>query len=1164
MASKPLAGVVRYLHRISGSGGFELTDADLVALYASQREPDAFEAIVRRHASLVLGVCRRVLGSGPDVDDAFQATFLVLARKAHAIRRSDSVGSWLHGVAFNMAKQLRKKRAIVHRHETSLAATEPSMPMSTDPVHQASLRELGAVLDEELQRLPAVCRAAIVACHLEGASTAEAARLLGVPASTLKSRLLRGRELLRKQLERRGVGLSAVGLVVLLVEQSKAGVTSGLVRTTVEAAVSFAGSGAILASNQVVGLALNALKITAAGKLKMTVLAVLTVGLVGLGAAAVVSVPLQSPPAPSAQGLTRPNQASVPQSDPPQRPRVDLHGDPLPKGAVARIGTTRFLQGNGHLAFPIAYTPDGKQLLSCDAGKAVVFWDAATGKELRRITVEDGDIATFVLSPDATTLAIVGKECSWNVRLWDLAGFKQVHQIPSNLPVPGKHVEKPPSVAFFPDGKTFAASRSDGAIRLWDVGTWKEKPPLPTGGSNLEISRVGVPKLHFCLDGKTMISAADGICWRDMNTSKEIRRVDAKRAFLNQWTLAFSPDGKRLAAVVELGTVVVGDALTGEEISRTLLAAWDKQTQQTSCCLCFSPDSKILVCHARGGNFVELVETVFFAAETGKEVRRWAEGSVVNRVSHMAFSPDGKTLALGGGQKAVDLRDAETGKPVLDMPGLTSGSTAVQFTQDGKAISTNWRGNVALWDSLNGKQLGLLTAPPAEVTPVPVFGSTCFTADCKKAATINQKGKVMTKGVVVCWDSATSKILWRTNGLECSDPVFSPDGKLLAVNHDDEMVCLLDTATGKVVNELRTKRGFFRAFSQDGRLLATATMVDETGPVEMFIRVWDTVTGKMVTKLILKDKVGVRRLVFAADGKALVSYHDSLEIPDEDADVDVLPVIPLQGSFRLWDIAKGQEIRRVPTESVCFQDSSKMLTPDFKTVATASGEDVVLTELATGKTRGIFSGHRGYIHSLSISPDGILLVSGSSDRTGLVWDITGICPDGKWTPQHLPVAQIKRLWADLAGDDAVAAYRAMWKLAAAPETLPFLAEQMRPAASVEMDRLVRLIADLGSDDYKLRSRATAELQQLRELARPVMLKTWAGQPTLEMRQRLELLLKSAQTLSAKDVQDLRALEVLENSRTAGAFALLETLAAGAPDARLTQEANECLERIKKR
>ncbi len=142
MASKPLAGVVRYLHRISGSGGFEPTDAELVALYAAQHEPAAFEALVRRHASLVLGVCRRVLGAGPDVDDAFQATFLVLARKAHSIRRSDGVGSWLHGVAFNMAKQLRKKRAIVHRQATALPAAEPSMPMTTDPVHQASLREL--------------------------------------------------------------------------------------------------------------------------------------------------------------------------------------------------------------------------------------------------------------------------------------------------------------------------------------------------------------------------------------------------------------------------------------------------------------------------------------------------------------------------------------------------------------------------------------------------------------------------------------------------------------------------------------------------------------------------------------------------------------------------------------------------------------------------------------------------------------------------------------------------------------------------------------------------------------------------------------------------------------------------------------------------------------
>ena len=145
-----------------------------------------------------------------DADDAFQATFLVFARKAATIRKGNSVGSWLYGVARQIARQSQAQSMARRRRERRGQAMEGQCPMNASPVQAASLRELAVVLDDELAKLPADCRAALAACYLEGQTAAAAARHMGIPASTLKTRLERGTELLRQRLSRRGIELSEV------------------------------------------------------------------------------------------------------------------------------------------------------------------------------------------------------------------------------------------------------------------------------------------------------------------------------------------------------------------------------------------------------------------------------------------------------------------------------------------------------------------------------------------------------------------------------------------------------------------------------------------------------------------------------------------------------------------------------------------------------------------------------------------------------------------------------------------------------------------------------------------------------------------------------------------------------------------------------------------
>jgi RNA polymerase sigma factor (sigma-70 family) len=201
MASRRLDEVVRHLRQaVLPGGGAEPTDGELLECFVRRREGAALEALVRRHAPMVWGVCRRALPNHADAEDAFQATFLVLLRRAASVHPRERVPNWLHGVARRTAL---KARAVAARRRTR----ERQVPRMPEPaaVPREPPDDLPAVLDREVGRLPDKYRAAIVLCDLEDRTRAEAARQLGVPEGTVASRLARARELLARRLGRRGV-----------------------------------------------------------------------------------------------------------------------------------------------------------------------------------------------------------------------------------------------------------------------------------------------------------------------------------------------------------------------------------------------------------------------------------------------------------------------------------------------------------------------------------------------------------------------------------------------------------------------------------------------------------------------------------------------------------------------------------------------------------------------------------------------------------------------------------------------------------------------------------------------------------------------------------------------------------------------------------------------
>jgi RNA polymerase sigma factor (sigma-70 family) len=210
-------------------------DSELLARFADQRDEAAFAALVARHGPMVLGVCRRILRHSHDAEDAFQATFLVLARKAAAVRWRDSVAGWLYQTAHHLA--LRARAADARRRSHESRAQPAPRATQTDEI---TLREFQQTLDDELARLPEKYRLPLVLCCLEGASRDEAAQRLGWSLQTLKDRLEQARELLRKRLARRGVTLAAALASVTLAEGTASAIPAPLATSTVTAALLFA------------------------------------------------------------------------------------------------------------------------------------------------------------------------------------------------------------------------------------------------------------------------------------------------------------------------------------------------------------------------------------------------------------------------------------------------------------------------------------------------------------------------------------------------------------------------------------------------------------------------------------------------------------------------------------------------------------------------------------------------------------------------------------------------------------------------------------------------------------------------------------------------------------------------------------------------------------
>jgi RNA polymerase sigma factor (sigma-70 family) len=1163
MSANAVPSLLQHIRRLATTAS---SDEQLLADFLTRRSDDAFSALIGRHGPMVLNVCRRILHDRHSAEDVFQATFVVLADRAGAIRRPTSLAGFLHGIAYRLAVRARPRRM------QSLPAAV--CDKAGGPPEDLAWKEMLGILDHELGQLSDRFRGPLVLCYLEGRTQDEAARQLGWSLNTLRRRLTQGRQLLEARLRGRGVTLSAA-LTGLLA--STAAAVPGHLQAATLAAAGAQAVGGFAAGDSALTMAKNGITflLSTSGK-KIGAL----VALAALGAAVCLAYtrdsnadPVQAANEPPPLVAAQPE--DVVQGDP--------NADPLPPQGAIRIGTARYRHGtrieclalsaDGKLAvtasgnspynpalagrfsparvwdltdgrcrysipnergsyaeYPEAVdlSPDGKTLATRD-DKFLCFWDAATGKEFRKLNyhelsasgggrsptdwitftpdgkqvavtlmgdaiqlveVETGKlIRTFTpggaasacaFSPDGKLMATGGYEVEKDVyyaRLWEVGTGKELRRLPAGK-FPGPANGRQRALAFSPDGALLAGGGwGDARLRLWDVATGKDLQVFPKIGED-------VKSVAFAPDGKTVAVAADNVYLYDPATGKERFRIDRRAQ-----RLVFSRDGAVLTGAVS-GAIYRWDVTNGRQL--TPAAGQDSAVEQ----ILVSADGRSLFTTDQDGDLY------LWDTAGKKSPRRIAAGIERGFVA----SADRRFLAwtapADNGNSRIRLYDVAADRvidPVLRSSAgfsvIGGAATGVAFLPDGKSLLTLEAGPATfrLWDVESGKERRSFAAIPPKPVAIP-------------------RGAAQADGLdqpVRLWDVATGEA-----GHELSPPLnvlavpdeagsgevsylghgplpfcttrraaLSPDGKTLAIGCD----------WAATFGSRRMKPMDGRAFSPDGRFLVDWAE-NPLGRSRMdHVYIWDAATGRVVATLAAEPRSGATNAAFAPDGRTLAT-----------ASAD--------GIIRLW-------------------------------------------EVATWRVRTEFRGHRDRVTALAFGPDGRLF-SGGLDTVVLGWDVR--------PPRGAAKGTLADAWEALTDADGKSGFQAQGRFLAEPaKAVEWFAARVPPASAPDRAHVSALIADLDNNHFAARERATAELKEHGPAAAAALREVVAKSPSAEARRRAEGLLgeMAKGIIPPRELRALRAVEVLEWIATTEARARLIALANGIPDARLTREATAACKRL---
>jgi RNA polymerase sigma factor (sigma-70 family) len=886
----------------------ERTDHELLQDFAAARDEMAFAALVGRHGPLVFNVCRHVLRHEQDAEDAFQATFLVLARKAASIHKKETVGGWLHGVAYRTAMSARRAMTRQRKRDQRGEGRTPE-----GPVAEASLHELQALLDAEVERLPYNYRAAFVLCCLEGRSKAEAARELGWEEGTVSSRLAQARERLRKRLVRHGVTFSAALTAGALVDDATAAVPATLTAATVRGVLTV---GALPAHAE--AWAEGVLSTMSTVQWKAGAALVLTLSVLAAGAFGYRQWASGEPQEQRSEAVdTKP----VAQD---RQQKTDRYGDPLPPRAVARLGTLRFRHWAA--VSDAAYSPDGKLLATAGTvDRQVRLWEATTGRLLasvpgkgtvvfthngQRLFYCGGNInaeAKFLniarLREEGSSIFAVNSKClalspDGRCLALDIWSDKPPHEVMVCDANTGKeryrltdHQKQVSCVAYSPDGKTIATAGDEAVIRLWDAATGILLLRLD-GHKPVEGFSSHMLAVTFSPDGKQLVSGGMDKTVRlwDVANGKEMRRFGAHKGGV--LCVAFTLDGKQVLTGGFDEPIRLWDAATGKE------ALQFPMRSESAARIAFAPGGKSMAVVHWG-----IQAPRFWDLAGGREVPL-ARGPE-SEVTSIVFSRDGRTLTSAGHDGVIRHWNTDTGRELRRWENVPDLLNCLASSPDGQIVAGgDAYGTICLWTADTGRELRRLKEPKGWLHHL------AFAPDGKTLASAGNDGSVR------LWHSATGAELRRFTGHERSarSVAFTPDGKTLATTADDQTVRLWRVDTGEELRRLKTIdfQNNAVAISPDGRLVVVASGGERP------IQVWEFATSRELPPFTLpRYQQRIFSLAFSLDGRTLATGGED-------------------GVVRLWEVASAQERRRlIGHTGWAF---SVRFAPDGKRLASASND----------------------------------------------------------------------------------------------------------------------------------------------------------------------------------------------------------------------------------
>lgn len=853
--------------------------------------------------------------------------------------------------------------------------------------------------------------------------------------------------------------------------------------------------------------------------------------------------------------------------------------NPLPKGALRRLGSAAPFQAEYQGA--AALSPDGKYLAVTNSSQSVTLYDLKARRRLLQASATGtttGYQPLVAFSADAKKLAFGG---FGNVTVIEVPGGKVVRQLQTRS---GPGFYRGQSLALSADGTlvtvgTDYTGNQQQKPQVWEVATGKSFGPydvVQNGGVWTALSPDGsilaTGGRHFARGAAQEPDPPQTLQLWDVRSAKELQRFKVEQPFTQINAAAFSPDGKLVAAASGMSTFHLIDVATGRELRR--FAGRRGQAQS----LTFSSDGKTLLAGGTDGGLQA------WLVDGGERVELAAAPAA--RLVSLGFPAPGKILALGAIGQALTWWDALSGEVGYAPHGHHLPILALAFSGDGRSlISAGGDGQVLTWDTANGdlQRRVLLTEEEFFRSPASIRYSTiALSGDGRLAAAGSNYGT----NTVRLWDLTRSRVVCDFEASRASQPlglVFTPQGDRLAATGAVQGGSVWNTGSGqeiaRVVYGAKENHGGNSprpALSPDGGLLAVpATWFDRTtGQQSSQILVFDVAASKELYTLPAPANSFQMQAAFSPDSKLLAVAAPGAQtaLVKANSGQEWLRLRPDNGPALLSWLGLGTDPAQqfLTRSALAFSPDGRNLAVaqapqqvfDFAGRPTGSAEATIeMWEVASGGLRQRFTGHRGQINSLVFSASGATLASGATDTTVLLWDTSGKVKTAALSP-----AEREEAWSALEKTSAVPAYRVMGKLLGAPaDALALFKDKLRPAPPPEADRnKIKLwIADLDSDSFARRDSAYRGLERLGRVAEFALREALHGELSIEARRRIVDLLAKLDRVAPgpKELQLIRAVEVLEHLDVPEARAQLAALAQGADEALLTQEARRALGRL---